>query len=619
MEKFLNPAQAEAVSHFEGPMAVIAGPGSGKTTVVINRVKYLIEEKKIMPNKILVITFTKAAAVEMETRFKTENEDNLESKLVSFGTFHSLFFRIIRKVYNYSTDNVLGEDEKRTALAKIINELEIEINDIDEYIENFISDLSIMKNGLISIKDYKTEYVEKSDFKEIYKKFERYKEIHNKIDFDDMLTKCYEILTENENELNYWRNRYKFILVDEFQDINFAQYECLKLIATPLNNLFVVGDDDQSIYKFRGAKPEFLLEFHKDFKDTKKVFLNTNYRSTNNIIKLANKLVNNNKIRIKKDIEGVGKDGKLTSFFSVETPLSEAKKIAEIIKVNHEKGVSFDKFAVLCRENTQSIVFAHVFSNMGIYFNLKENVFNIFNHWIVRDIMSYINIALNINIDENFMRIANKPKRYLSKDFLNDVHDTCGSIVNNILNYEDLKDWQIQYLKEFYMHIAMIKKRKPYEAVKYIRNIVSYDEYLEEYSKFKKGNLIGFKEIANEFMEYAKGCETLEEFPDFVDNLRIEIEKTKKKSQNFEDAVTISTLHSAKGLEFDTVFIPGIIEGVIPHQKSFGDEELEEERRLLYVGITRAKRNLFLSEYKKRYDKETVRSRFLVEMGLKKR
>ncbi len=614
----LNDRQKTAVSHFRGPCLVLAGPGSGKTTVVVHRIQHLIEQFGVSPGNILVITFTKAAAKEMEERFY--QLIGTRRYKVSFGTFHSLFFRIIRQEYGYSLDNVIKEEEKWEFLKNTVHEMGLEINDEEEYTKDFAAELGRMKNELVSLADYEPSNMQKEEFRILFQKYDAYKARCSKIDFDDMLTECYEILKNNPQTLAQWRGKYPFILVDEFQDINAAQYACVKMLAGPDNNLFVVGDDDQSIYKFRGARPEFLLQFPKDFPNTEKIILNINYRSTEPIIKLSNRLVQHNKKRFEKEHGGTGKDGIITEFFMSEDASLEATRIAKKIKKLHDAGTEYGKIAVIFRTNMQAGHFARAFMDSGIRFNLKDTLFNIYDHWIGKDLAAYLDLAWDNGNNGAFLRIANKPKRYLSRDLLDILKKTEGPMLHTIFTLPSLQGWQSRQIQQLLEHLAQIKRRSAYEAVKYVRNVVAYDDYLEEYAKFRRQSVLGMREIADELLDSAKEIEDGRNFSEHLRRLSEEVKESKKTAQKpLEDAVTLSTIHSAKGLEFDAVFIPSIIEGILPHEKSTSKDEIEEERRLFYVGMTRAKNYLCLSEIKTRYEKPTKRSRFLKELGLGER
>lgn len=611
-----NEKQLIAIRHHEKPMLVLAGPGSGKTTVIIHRVKYLLETYQVPASSILVITFTKAAAMEMKERFLALGTERGQG--VTFCTFHSLFFRILRRAYGYGVGQVLGEEEKWNVLRRILREIEVETNDEDEYIRNFLSELSRMKNDLIDLQHYHSMGFPEDEFKQMYKKYDAYKAREEKIDFDDMMTHCYELLTTDKEALELWQKQFSYILIDEFQDSNCAQCECIKRLALPENNLFAVGDDDQSIYQFRGARPSFLLDFEKELPDAVSVTLDINYRSTEKMIALAEKVIEHNKKRLPKGMKGMGEEGRKIVFFTAEDAAEEGRKIGDKITALQKKGIPYEKMAIIYRTNVQGSVFAKTLFHRGIPYILKDRGTNIYGHWITKDILAYMALAADESDDISFRRIINKPKRYISKELLQKGEEMPYPLLRGLFLAPELKRWQAEQLESLRQHLAQIRKRKPFEAVNYIRNMVAYDEYLVEYAGFRKASPDGLKEIADELTQTAKDADTAQDFFEKVNALDCEMRKSGQKNNKQPDhAVTLTTMHSAKGLEFDTVFIPSIIEGFIPHEKSVTQEEIEEERRLFYVGITRARKRLYLSEITKRHDKRTKRSRFLKEIGLK--
>lgn len=611
MKRTLSDTQKKAVSHFENPMIVLAGPGSGKTTVICHRVAYLINTHNVNPENILVVTFTKNAASEMEERFKRLVGDPYTD--VTFSTFHAFYFRVIRQHLKYNASNILSEDFKRNALKGIVRELELEINDIDEFIRDFLIELSILKADLTPLKKYKTTLVEKTSFQLVLKQYELYKDIHQKIDFDDMISLCLEILQNEPDVLKKWQDKYKYILIDEFQDINYAQYECIKLIAKPSNNIFVVGDDDQSIYSFRGARPEILLNFNKDFKNATKIILDKNYRSTEKIIKISQKLVSNNKVRYEKEYTGVGDEGSVLEFFTSEnTPLESLKIATKIIKLN-KSGISFNKIAILFRTNMQASSFTRALSEKGISYHIKDGLLNIYEHWICKDFLAYIHLCLNNESLEDFQRIANKPKRYLNKEIVNSLNGHKGNIFDEILSVNALTKWQCGYIIDLKQHLTLIAKKKPLDAFVYIRDIIGYKDYLEDYAKFKQGSFVSFRDIMNQLCEDLADVENLADIDAHFLNLSEQLKESKEKS-NIKNAVTLSTLHSAKGLEYEAVFLPSVIDGLLPFEKSNSSIDIEEERRLFYVGITRAKSFVCISEVKNRFDRSAKRSDFINEL-----
>lgn len=478
----LNQRQMEALHHKDGPMMVLAGPGSGKTTVITHRIKFLIDECNVSPDKILVITFTKIAAEEMKSRFKRMVEEDISSQ-VSFGTFHSFFFRIIRSKRGYSVDNILKDYERKEVLKRIIGEAGLD--DDEEFFQSLCNEMSRIKNELLTLKYYNAMCCGNEEFELIVNRYEQYKETYHKIDFDDMLTKCYEIISTDDHELSLWQNRYEYILIDEFQDINKVQYECIKLLSLPKNNLFIVGDDDQSIYKFRGARPEFLLQFTNDVKNVKKTILNTNYRSTDNIIAVCNRVISDNQQRYEKDINGTDRKGKDPILLRSEGINEEALFIGKKIK-SLESKIDLNEIAVIYRTNIQSRAFVDTFMDLNIPFQLKDEIQTIYDHFIAADIRAYFSLALDKTDNLALERIINKPKRYITKNVIRLSKKQDGSLINNILKNRQLQPWQETRIEELIMYLNSIGKRKPYDAFRYIRQAVRYDEYLIEHADFRK-------------------------------------------------------------------------------------------------------------------------------------
>lgn len=614
MAKTLHPNQIHAISHGTGPMLVLAGPGSGKTTVIIQRIRRLTEKMGVSPYRILVITFTKAAAEQMKTRYAA-----LQGKTgVMFGTFHSIFFRILRQACGYSLEQVLSEDERRNTMQKLVTEARISVQDQEEYIQQFFSQYSLMKNQLQDVSDFMPEGLPKDEFVALTKKFDGWKRRNEKIDFDDMLTECYEVLSQDEKTRKMWQDRFDYILVDEFQDVNRAQYACLQMLAAPKNNLFVVGDDDQSIYGFRGASPSFMLDFPKDFPGTEKVFLDVNYRCSGRIIRLASQVIGTNMSRYEKNIKGDRDLGERINVFVAKDSGEEAELTAQKIARLLEEGMPIEEIAVIFRTNIQGGAFARALFRRGIPYHLRDGGFHLYDHWIARDLAAYLFLAENRDSDASLLRIVNKPKRYISKDLLAEAEQMPYGLLRSLHVCPSLQKWQAEHLESLEEDLRQIQKRKPYEALRYVRKVVGYDEYLSDYAAYRKASLSNMIEIADEITETAKGTESGTEFVRKMEELSRQMKEQSKQKGNTH-GVTLTTFHGAKGLEFGAVFLPSLAEGIIPYEKGREGSALEEERRLFYVGLTRTKDRLFLSFTENRYEKPLKPSRFLMEMGLDER
>lgn len=610
MGKKLNTAQQKAVCHETGPMLVLAGPGSGKTTVLLCRISRLLERGLAKPQEILALTFSKAAAEEMKSRFENLNG----ASGVSFGTFHSIFFRILRSRYGWNVEQIFQEEERRSILRNSIEAEKWDIPDLEEYISQFFSQLSLMNSELEQPNRFTPTGMPVEEFRKLYRAYEGYKERHEKLDFDDMLTQCYQLLREDAAVREYWQRKYKFILVDEFQDVNQAQFACLQILAEKHQNLFVVGDDDQSIYAFRGARPDFLLHFPTLYPAAKKVTLNTNYRSTERIVNLAERVIGNNEVRFVKNMKGIGEAGDKVTFFLAEDAAKEAAHIAEKIGRLLDEGMPLTEIAVIYRTNLQGSAFARELYKRGIPYDLRDNSGNVYEHWVAKDLLAYLLLAENEESDSALRRILNKPKRYIGKDLLAEAETMPYTLLRSFFVCPSLKGWQEENLENLRIDLNQIRKRTPYDAVKYIRKVIGYDEYLEEFAAYRRTSAQVLQEIADEIMETAKDCADVRSFREQLERLSLQMKEQSRKKGQKRNGVALMTMHGAKGLEFRAVFLPSLVEGIVPHEK--GMDTVAEERRLFYVAMTRASEKLCLSAILQRYEKERKPSRFLAEMGL---
>ena len=610
MGKKLNTAQQKAVCHETGPMLVLAGPGSGKTTVLLCRISRLLERGLAKPQEILALTFSKAAAEEMKSRFENLNG----ASGVSFGTFHSVFFRILRSRYGWNVEQIFQEEERRSILRNSIEAEKWDIPDLEEYISQFFSQLSLMNSELEQPNRFTPTGMPVEEFRKLYRAYEGYKERHEKLDFDDMLTQCYQLLREDAAVREYWQRKYKFILVDEFQDVNQAQFACLQILAEKHQNLFVVGDDDQSIYAFRGARPDFLLHFPTLYPAAKKVTLNTNYRSTERIVNLAERVIGNNEVRFVKNMKGIGEAGDKVTFFLAEDAAKEAAHIAEKIGRLLDEGVPLTEIAVIYRTNLQGGAFARELYKRGIPYDLRDNSGNVYEHWVAKDLLAYLLLAENEESDSALRRILNKPKRYIGKDLLAEAETMPYTLLRSFFVCPSLKGWQEENLENLRIDLNQIRKRTPYDALKYIRKVIGYDEYLEEFAAYRRTSAQVLQEIADEIMETAKDCADVRSFREQLERLSLQMKEQSRKKGQKRNGVALMTMHGAKGLEFRAVFLPSLVEGIVPHEK--GMDTVAEERRLFYVAMTRASEKLCLSAILQRYEKERKPSRFLAEMGL---
>lgn len=613
----LNQQQLEAVKHYEGPCMVYAGPGSGKTTVITHRVGYLINNYNVEPNKILVISFTKAAADEMKLRFESTYGWLLsKGNSVNFGTFHSTFFRILRSYYRYDLSNILNEGDKYNVIKNIVKTLGVGNELDDEFVKDTILDIGLFKSNILEKENFTPNSMSKDDFDRVVFSYENYKNDSRKIDFDDMLTKCYELLMNQPAILQSIRNMYQYILIDEFQDINSVQFEIIKLLSSPSENLFVVGDDDQSIYSFRGANPNFILEFDKIYKNAKKVILNLNYRSQENIINTANRLISNNDLRVKKTMLSTKEPGVDIQLFRPKSRELENKDVCDLISNLIKEGYNYSDIAVIYRTNILSSSIVDSFLDNNIPFASREKIYNIYEHWMARDLICYLRSVLNINDRESLKRIINRPTRYITNKAIRESDEYHKDFITSLKVKGNLMPYQITYLDRLEVDLKTLSHLETRKAINYIRKDIGYDDYIRNYCLEKQISSDGLIEILDELEETSSKHSTIAQFINHVKEFRESLYENRRSYSSKENQVELLTMHSAKGLEFKVVIIIEALEDIIPHSKSQDEESIEEERRLFYVAITRAKEQLYIYAPLNKYDKKADVSRFVNEMEI---
>lgn len=601
-----NNSQLKAVKHKTGPMLVIAGPGSGKTTVLTARIRNLIEEYSVNPANILVITFTKAAANEMKSRF---NNMMVRSTNVTFGTFHAVFFMILRAAYNYSVDSIIKEDVRQNIIKQAIERSRLEPDDLNEMVSNITGEISRVKTETIDINAYYSASCPEEEFRDIYKYYVKTLKKMGLIDFDDMLLYCHELLTTRRDILAKWQQKYQYILIDEFQDINKIQYDIIKLLAKPQDNLFIVGDDDQSIYGFRGYKPEIMLNFDKDYPDTDKVILDTNYRSTGNIVSAAGKVIAHNKVRFAKNINTVNDPGDKVDIIEFNTQAEEYEKIIDNIRKESASGGNYSDNAVLFRTNSTAAGFVRKLVEYSVPFVTRDGVPNVFEHWIARDVITYMNIAMGSRKRSDFLQIINRPKRYIGRDYLADAEIS----FDNLEKYYEDKNWMIERVDRLKYDILAMASMSPYAMINYLRKGVGYDGYLDEYAQSHNMQVRELYDVMDELMESARNFKTFNEWFAYIDEYGTKLRES-YAAMDKQNAVILTTMHSSKGLEYPVVYIIDANEEITPHKKAVFVPEIEEERRMFYVAMTRAKRRLNIYYARKRYNKEIEVSRFVKEI-----
>ena len=603
-----NEAQAQAIQHTDGPCLVLAGPGSGKTLTIVNRVKYLIEKQKVRPEEILVVTFTRFAAAEMKSRLcLVMGKRDLP---VTVGTFHGIYYGILKWAYRMNQENILSETEKYQILRGVINKERMEIFDEEDFIQDIAAEIGKVKNNRIPLEEFVSEKCSADAFRNIYRNYEQHRKELKKIDFDDMLVLCYELFRSRPDVLAQWQKKFRYVLIDEFQDINRIQYDVIRMLAQPENNLFVVGDDDQAIYGFRGADSELMLGFGKDFPDAKQILLGMNYRSTAYIVQNSLKLIENNVERYSKKLEANREGGSCLHIQEVKDPVEEAEYVLEEIQKCKENAIKEEEIAILFRVHTDARAVVEAMVERKIPFQMKEHLPNIYEHFIAKDIMAYFRLATGKRRRQDFLQVMNRPKRYLGRD----------SVSGSQVSFEDMrkfycdKDWMIDRIDQFEWDVKMLMKMAPYAAIQYIRKRIGYDDFLKEYAFTHQINRSDLNEVLAEIEEAAKAFSSVEEWFAHVEEYTETLKVKEKERNRPRPGVRLMTIHASKGLEFKQVFLIAANEGRIPYQKAKTDKEIEEERRLFYVAMTRAKDFLKICYVKIKNGKEVTPSRFVDEL-----
>ena len=581
-EMAFSKAQTQAIMHKDGPMMVLAGPGSGKTTVITHRVQYLTKEYGIDPGDILVITFTRAAAEEMRERYEALTG---AGSRVTFGTFHSIFFRILKLAYRYTADNIVREEQQMQFVRELAQAGGLEPEDENEFAASILSEISSVKGERIALEHYYSKNCPDAVFRQLYAGYEEKMRRTGLIDFDDMMVLCLELFTERKDILSAWQRRYRYILIDEFQDINRLQYEIVRMLAKPEDNLFIVGDDDQSIYRFRGAKPEIMLGFERDYPGAGRILLDVNYRSTEEIVAPALRLIGENQKRFSKAIHTTGRHGKNVITKLWQDPGEENLAIAREIQLYLQSGVRPGDIAVLYRTNAGPRFLMEKLMEYNLPFRTRDTVPNLYEHWISRNILTYIRIAMGSRAREDILQVINRPKRYISRDAM---PDETVSFERMKVFYAE-KDWIAERIESLEGDLRAIARMSPLAAVNYIRQGMGYDEYLIEYAAFRRMRPEELLETADELKESAAGFKTFDEWFAHIEAYKEELLRQAAQRRTETDAITLATMHSAKGLEFPIVYILDANEGITPHSRAMLDEDMEEERRLFYVAMTRAR------------------------------
>lgn len=611
----LNDKQLEAVNHTEGPCLVLAGAGSGKTRVLTERIIKLIDDG-VSPYNILAITFTNKAAKEMRVRVQNKIGDVANS--IFIGTFHSFGLRILRENYDaigYSSNiTILDTDDTKSLIKRILKENSFDPADYD--IKHIISKISSAKNDGISPLEFSKLFLNEHDkvIGLVYEKYLKLLKENNSVDFDDLLLKPVEIFKKRKDILEKYQERFRYILVDEYQDTNSIQYELCKMLAKKYNNIFVVGDANQSIYSWRNADYRNILNFEKDYKNAHVVLLEENYRSTNTILKAANSVIKNNNEGTKLNLWTSIGDGEKVEYIRVEDEIKESSFVINKIKELVSEGYSYSDFAVLYRTNAQSRTVEEAFVRNNIPYNIIGSYY-FYNRKEIKDLIAYLNLIYNTNDSVSLERVINTPKRGIGTKTIDNIREKAN--MNDISLFDAIDSGKELEFKK--LILELIEDSKTMNLSDLIEDVLVKTGLRREYeldksieSDTKVENLNEFKSLAVNFEDNG-----IYDLSTFLENIML----VSDKGQYAEDDnnVNIMTLHSAKGLEFNIVFILGMEEGIFPHSRSFESaKELEEERRLCYVGITRAKKKLYLLSARTRtlYGRTsgTIESRFIKEI-----
>lgn len=642
-----NEQQNRAIVWNTGPMLVLAGPGSGKTFTTVERVRYLIEIHKVDPSNILVITFTKAAARQMRSRFFDRIEE--KSYPVYFGTFHAVFYHILKNSSRCDLGSILTEKEKREylrmALSSIKKESAEQYAEREELEDGLLSEIGYLKNRGYMPPDFKSAYLEPSDFKRLFVTFQKLLREMGKLDLDDFAAALKHLFISKPGVLAKWQQRFSYLLIDEFQDINAVQYEVIKLLAGKKQNLFVVGDDDQAIYGFRGSDPSIMQQFVQDFPQAEKVILSVNYRSRPGIVSTAGRLIGENKERFTKPVIsgrertaagfGSGRNSvagtlacsaprlpdknrsmsqsweSLSSDHAVQicgfsNRREQMKALAAMMGQSLENGQSV---AAIFRTNSVSAMLAEELKKAGVPFAMRDKTKSPYAHMVCKDLLAYLHFAKGSGERKYFFRIMNRPCRYISRQKIDGGR---VEILDLLSAYRD-RPYMRQIILKLQADITRLSKMDLYAAVNYIRKGMGYDAWLEkEMTGEKRKEAL---EMADFFQNSVQEFSTVEELQAHIAAYELSLKEAPKEPDTEGAAAELMTMHGAKGLEYDVVFLPDCNEGIVPHKKSAKGKEIEEERRMFYVGMTRAKERLFFSWVKGTKEDPGFLSRFLGELG----
>lgn len=591
-----TPEQKRAICHTAGPAQILAGPGSGKTFVTVHRIRHLILEEGVDPSHILVITFTKAAALEMQQRFYTLMEG--EKPPVWFGTFHAIFYHILKQSAQYRDYTIITDAEKKKLIRQMIHMhrqfVYLQEEDLEEVLSAISRHKAGMEGDIIQIQKMTAD-----DIHLLTTEYQSYLQEFQQFDFDDLGQYCLTMLQEDAALLATWQAQFRYILIDEFQDISPVQYEIVKLLALPEDNLFIVGDDDQSIYGFRGASPQSMIKFLADYRQAVQIPLAVNYRCHEKIVEAAGRVIAENTQRLPKDIQAVHSNGEGLELCVCQNEEALHKELVGRLLQEQKMG-TLSCSAIICRTNFACSLWAQVLHDAKIPYTMKEKKKNRFAHFVIRDIRAYLALGQGKYYRQYFLRIMNRPLRYLKRDSLPAEQIDRKDL---LMRYRGIPAME-ETLRRFYRDLDALSDKRPHLQIHYIRKVIGYENFLWE--KYGAGRAREFVRIAEEFETFSKQFTTVDDMDDSIDHYTEILQEPAEQKQG----VTLMTMHASKGLQFDTVYLPDCNEGQVPSDQAVTEEEVEEERRMFYVAMTRARGKLCLLAYKGRTGKEGP-SRFL--------
>ena len=600
-----NDSQYEAIRHGPGPALVTAGPGSGKTTVIVNRLLYLIRELDVSPEQIMVATFTKAAAEEMEERFRSVCKD--AAKIPVFGTLHSIFYRILKSGIDPSL-KIIPQKQQNALIRKELYKAGLYTEDPELLADRILNEISRLKNSA-NLEGSCSFGVSGNHFPEIFRSYQTFLEQNHMMDYDDILIRTGKLLSSRDDLLKKWQNRYHYILVDEFQDINPVQYQILRMLALPQNNLFAVGDENQCIYGFRGSSPRSIQQFYMDYPGCARIFLDVNYRSSETIIRRSCLLLEAGGIHLPAPVRaGSEREGSVFTVYRFPGQKEEAQYLVAQIRQYLSLSVLPEQIAVLLRSSREIPPLLRFFSESGIPCSCPGQQDFLRDHFIVRDICSYFRAASRKEDRQDLLRIINRPFRMISRTLLSDA--PCGSCLDQLLEQAHNDPVLLITLRKLDSQLAFLQQLTSYAGIEYLLHVIGYRSFLLQFAKEHGIEAKQYDPVLNRLKELAKAYPSQDIF---LKQLLDPAEETRRYPMQQKGCVSIDTMHASKGKEYDVVFLPRLNKGIIPAGGDLGTS-VEEERRILYVAMTRARYMLHLSFSEYIHQKRVLPSVFVADL-----